>query len=223
MPYYVPPEQFMKDRADYARKGIARGRTLVALQYQNGIAIISENPSTTLHKISEIYDRIAFAGVGKYNEFDQLRVAGVRAADLKGYQFSRQDVDARSLTNQYAQILSQMFSEAPKPMEVELLVAEIGVDKTDDRLFHVLYDGTVLDEHNFCVLGGDSEAVKTRLGSSFKSDLTLKDAVKVATDVLAGPDRKLSHDELEVAVLERNGRRRCFRRLSDSDVQALVG
>ena len=223
MPYYVPPEQFMKDRADYARKGIARGRTLVALQYQNGIAIISENPSTTLHKISEIYDRIAFAGVGKYNEFDQLRVAGVRAADLKGYQFSRQDVDARSLTNQYAQILSQMFSEAPKPMEVELLVAEIGVDKTDDRLFHVLYDGTVLDEHNFCVLGGDSEAVKTRLGSSFKSDLTLKDAVKLATDVLAGPDRKLSHDELEVAVLERNGRRRCFRRLSDSDVQALVG
>ena len=223
MPYYVPPEQFMKDRADYARKGIARGRTLVALQYQNGIAIISENPSTTLHKISEIYDRIAFAGVGKYNEFDQLRVAGVRAADLKGYQFSRQDVDARSLTNQYAQILSQMFSEAPKPMEVELLVAEIGVDKTDDRLFHVLYDGTVLDEHNFCVLGGDSEAVITRLGSSFKNDLPLKDAVKVATDVLAGPDRKLSHDELEVAVLERNGRRRCFRRLSDSDVQALVG
>lgn len=223
MPYYVPPEQFMKDRADYARKGIARGRTLVALQYQNGIAIISENPSTTLHKISEIYDRIAFAGVGKYNEFDQLRVAGVRAADLKGYQFSRQDVDARSLTNQYAQILSQMFSGAPKPMEVELLVAEIGVDKTDDRLFHVLYDGTVLDEHNFCVLGGDSEAVITRLGSSFKNDLPLKDAVKVATDVLAGPDRKLSHDELEVAVLERNGRRRCFRRLTDSDVQALVG
>ncbi|MDP5087998.1 MAG: proteasome subunit alpha, partial [Ilumatobacteraceae bacterium] len=145
MPYYVPPEQFMKDRADYARKGIARGRTLVALQYKDGIAIISENPSTTLHKISEIYDRIAFAGVGKYNEFDQLRVAGVRAADLKGYQFSRQDVDARSLTNQYAQILSQMFSEAPKPMEVELLVAEIGVDKASDRLFHVLYDGTVLD------------------------------------------------------------------------------
>ena len=150
MPYYVPPEQFMKDRADYARKGIARGRTLVALQYKDGIAIISENPSTTLHKISEIYDRIAFAGVGKYNEFDQLRVAGVRAADLKGYQFSRQDVDARSLNNQYAQILSQMFSEAPKPMEVELLVAEIGVDKASDRLFHVLYDGTVLDEHDYC-------------------------------------------------------------------------
>ena len=155
MPYYVPPEQFMKDRADYARKGIARGRTLVALQYQDGIAIISENPSTTLHKISEIYDRIAFAGVGKYNEFDQLRVAGVRAADLKGYQFSRQDVDARGLTNQYAQILSQMFSEAPKPMEVELLVAEIGTDKTSDRLFHVLYDGTVLDEHNYLCLLGD--------------------------------------------------------------------
>jgi len=223
MPYYVPPEQFMKDRADYARKGIARGRTLVALQYANGIAIISENPSTTLHKISEIYDRIAFAGVGKYNEFDQLRVAGVRAADLKGYQFSRQDVDARSLTNQYAQILSQMFSEAPKPMEVELLVAEIGIDSKGDRLFHVLYDGTVLDEKGFCVLGGDSESVLERLRGTFKSEMTLKDALKSAIAALSGTDRKLSHEELEVAVLERNGRRRCFRRIEDSEIKSLAG
>ena len=223
MPYYVPPEQFMKDRADYARKGIARGRTLVGLQYANGIAIISENPSTTLHKISEIYDRIAFAGVGKYNEFDQLRVAGVRAADLKGYQFSRQDVDARSLTNQYAQILSQMFSEAPKPMEVELLVAEIGIEPTSDRLFHVLYDGTVLDEKGFCVLGGDSESVLERLKGSFKSEMTLKDALKSAIAALSNADRKLSHEELEVAVLERNGRCRCFRRIEDSEIQSLVG
>ena len=222
-PYYVPPEQFMKDRADYARKGIARGRTLVGLQYASGIAIISENPSTTLHKISEIYDRIAFAGVGKYNEFDQLRVAGVRAADLKGYQFSRQDVDARSLTNQYAQILSQMFSEAPKPMEVELLVAEIGIDPKSDRLFHVLYDGTVLDEKGFCVLGGDSESVLERLKGSFKSEMTLKEALKSAIAALSGADRKLSHEELEVAVLERNGRRRCFRRIEDSEIQSLVG
>jgi proteasome alpha subunit len=223
MPYYVPPEQFMKDRADYARKGIARGRTLVALQYANGIAIISENPSTTLHKISEIYDRIAFAGVGKYNEFDQLRVAGVRAADLKGYQFSRQDVDARSLTNQYAQILSQMFSEAPKPMEVELLVAEIGIDSKGDRLFHVLYDGTVLDEKGFCVLGGDSESVLERLRGTFKCEMTLKDALKSAIAALSGADRKLSHEELEVAVLERNGRRRCFRRIEDSEIKSLAG
>jgi len=223
MPYYVPPEQFMKDRADYARKGIARGRTLVALQYANGIAIISENPSTTLHKISEIYDRIAFAGVGKYNEFDQLRVAGVRAADLKGYQFSRQDVDARSLTNQYAQILSQMFSEAPKPMEVELLVAEIGIDSKGDRLFHVLYDGTVLDEKGFCVLGGDSESVLERLRGTFKGEMTLKDALKSAIAALSSADRKLSHEELEVAVLERNGRRRCFRRIEDSEIKSLAG
>jgi proteasome alpha subunit len=195
----------------------------VALQYANGIAIISENPSTTLHKISEIYDRIAFAGVGKYNEFDQLRVAGVRAADLKGYQFSRQDVDARSLTNQYAQILSQMFSEAPKPMEVELLVAEIGIDSKGDRLFHVLYDGTVLDEKGFCVLGGDSESVLERLRGTFKGEMTLKDALKSAIAALSGADRKLSHEELEVAVLERNGRRRCFRRIEDSEIKSLAG
>lgn len=222
MPYYVPPEQFMKDRADYARKGIARGRALVALVYDNGIALVSENPSSTLHKISEIYDRIAFAGVGKYNEFDQLRVAGVRAADIKGYQFSRQDVDARSLTNQYAQILSQVFSEAPKPMEVELLVAEIGLDKKDDRLFHVMYDGTVLDEQNFSVLGGDSQTVTDRLKSGYAPESSLKLALQNAITALSGSDASLKHSDLEVAVLERNGRRRCFRRIVDSEIATII-
>ena len=221
MPYYVPPEHFMKDRADYARKGIARGRALVALQYLDGIALVSENPSATLHKISEIYDRIAFAGVGKYNEFDQLRVAGVRAADIKGYQFSRQDVDARSLVNQYAQILSQVFSEAPKPMEVELIVAETGLEKQQDRLFHVMYDGTVLDEHNFSVLGGDADAVTERLKSAFVVDATLKVAINSAVKALSGPDNKLEYSDLEVAVLERNGKRRCFRRIDGDELNAM--
>ena len=221
MPYYVPPEQFMKDRADYARKGIARGRALVALQYVDGIALVSENPSATLHKISEIYDRIAFAGVGKYNEFDQLRVAGVRAADIKGYQFSRQDVDARSLVNQYAQILSQVFSEAPKPMEVELLVAETGLEKQQDRLFHVMYDGTVLDEHNFSVLGGDSDAVTERLKAAFVVDSTLKIAINSAVKALSGTENKLEYSDLEVAVLERNGKRRCFRRIDGQELIAM--
>ena len=222
MPFYVPPEQFMKDRADYACKGIARGRAIVALQFDGGIAMISENPSTTLHKISEIYDRIAFAGVGKYNEFDQLRVAGVRAADLKGYQFSRQDVDARSLTNQYAQILSQMFSEGPKPMEVELLIAEIGQDSSSDQMFHVLYDGTVLDEHDFAILGGDSDAVSARMKSEFKQNSPLKEAIRIAVSALSGPDRKLGNTELEIALLERNGKRRCFRRVEDDEIQKLL-
>jgi proteasome alpha subunit len=222
-PYYVPPEQFMKDRADFARKGIARGRALVALQYDSGIALVSENPSSTLHKISEIYDRIAFAGVGKYNEFDQLRVAGVRSADIKGYQFSRQDVDARSLTNQYAQILSQVFSEAPKPMEVELLVAEIGIDKSADRLFHVMYDGTVLDEHDFSVLGGDSQAVTDRLKISHVADTSLKIVLQNAIAALSGAETKLKYADLEIAVLERNGRRRCFRRIDESEIEAIIG
>lgn len=222
-PYYVPPEQFMKDRADYARKGIARGRALVAQSYSDGILLVSENPSSTLHKISEIYDRIAFAGVGKYNEFDQLRVAGVRAADIKGYQFSRQDVDARSLTNQYAQILSQVFSEAPKPMEVELLVAEISLDKKNDRLFHVMYDGTVLDEYNFSVLGGDTQVVADRLKSGYQADASLKDALQNAISALSTTDAKINNSDLEVAVLERNGRRRCFRRIADEEIGRIIG
>ena len=159
MPFYVSPEQVMKDRADYARKGIARGRSLVAMSAAEGIVIVAENPSRTLYKISEIYDRIAFAGVGKYNEFDQLRIAGVRHADLKGYSYSREDVDARSLANAYAQMLGQIFTHEMKPMEVEILVAEVGVDPEHDQIFHILYDGSVVDEDRYSVIGGDAESI----------------------------------------------------------------
>ena len=157
MPFYVSPEQMMKDKAEYARKGISRGRSIVTLEIRDGILLVAENPSTLLHKVSEIYDRIAFAGVGRYNEFDQLRVAGVRAADLKGFQYSRDDVDARSLANQYAQILGQIFTHEMKPLEVEILVAEVGPNVADDQLYHVLYDGTVFDEDPLTVLGGEAE------------------------------------------------------------------
>ncbi len=220
MPFYVAPEQVMKDRADYARKGIARGRALVAVRYADGIALVAENPSNTLRKISEIYDRIAFAGVGKYNEFDQLRVAGVRAADLKGFQYSRDDVDARSLANNYAQILGQIFTHEMKPMEVEILVAEVGVRGQDDQLFHILYDGTVVDERRFSVLGGDAEAISARMNDQHADDQSLDDALKSAAAALSGPDRTLAADDLEVAVLSRLNGRRCFKRLTDAAVAA---
>lgn len=222
MPFYVAPEQVMKDRADYARKGIARGRALVAVRYADGIALVAENPSNTLRKISEIYDRIAFAGVGKYNEFDQLRVAGVRAADLKGYQYSRDDVDARSLANNYAGILGQIFTHEMKPMEVEILVAEVGVTPAADQLFHILYDGTVMDEENFSVLGGDADAIRDRLGQAFVEEQSLEAAIRAAAAALAGPDRTLSADDLEVAMLSRRNGRRCFKRLADAAVAAAL-
>jgi proteasome alpha subunit len=222
MPFYVAPEQVMKDRADYARKGIARGRALVALQYDDGIALVAENPSQTLRKISEIYDRIAFAGVGKYNEFDQLRVAGVRAADLRGYQYSRDDVDARGLANQYAQILGQIFTHEMKPLEVEILVAEVGATPEADQVFHILYDGTVMDEQRFSVLGGDAEAIGTRLSATWTPAMSLAAAVTAARTALSGPDRTLNTPDLEVAVLGRSNGRRCFRRLSDAEVTAVL-
>ncbi len=223
MPFYVAPEQVMKDRADYARKGIARGRSLVAAVCTEGIVVVAENPSSTLRKVSEIYDRIAFAGVGKYNEFDQLRIAGVRAADLKGYSFSREDVDARSLANNYAQILGQVFTHEMKPLEVEILVAEVGADPTADQLFHLLYDGTVIDEARFAVLGGDAEAVTARVAADLPDTPDLGAALGVATAALAGPERTLSPGELEVALLDRSAPRRCFRRLGDPEVGELLG
>ena len=221
MPFYVAPEQVMKDRADYARKGIARGRSLVAIEYGDGILLAAENPSRTLHKISEIYDRIAFAGVGKYNEFDSLRIAGVRHADVKGWQYSREDVDARSLANAYAQILGQIFTHEMKPMEVEILVAEVGTGHDDDRLFHILYDGTVVDEEDFTVLGGEAEAIADRVRSSFSADMALGDAVKLAVRALAG-DRTLAARDLEVAALARSNGRRAFRRLLEEELDQLL-
>ena len=222
MPFYVAPEQVMKDRADYARKGIARGRSLIAFRFTDGIAICAENKSSTLRKVSEIYDRIAFAGVGKYNEFDQLRIAGVRHADLKGYAFSRGDVDARSLANQYAQILGQIFTHEMKPMEVEILVAEISEeDDGGDQLFHILYDGTVVDEEASVVLGGETEAISDRFGELAEPP-ELADGLRRAISALSGPDRTLAPGELEIAVLQRGTGRRAFRRLDDAEAEDLV-
>ncbi len=223
MPFYVAPEQVMKDRADYARKGIARGRALVAVRFVGGIALVAENPSETLRKVSEIYDRIAFAGVGKYNEFDQLRVAGVRAADLKGFQYSRDDVDARSLANQYAQILGQIFTHEMKPMEVEILVAEVGLTERGDQLFHILYDGTVVDERDHSALGGDADSIRARLAEAFRPDLDLVGAVRLGASALGGPERRIPIGDLEVAVLERGDHRRCFRRVEAAELEAVLG
>lgn len=222
VPFYVAPEQVMKDRADYARKGISRGRSLVGTVYKDGILLAAENPSRSLHKISEIYDRIAFAGVGKYNEFDQLRVAGIRHADTKGFTYSREDVDARSLANVYAQYLGQVFTHEMKPLEVEILVAELGVDGIPSQLFHILYDGTVVDESHFTVLGGDSEAIAERFGSEFKADWSLEEALRAAVKALGGPEKNLHPRDLEVAILSDDNGRRTFDRLGLSTLETVL-
>ena len=220
IPYYVAPEQVMKDRAEYAQKGIARGRALVATTYDEGIGIVAENPSRSLHKISEIYDRIAFGGVGKYNEYDQLRVAGVRHADTKGYAFSREDVDARSLANLYAQYLGNVFTHEMKPLEVEILVAELG--DQDNQLYHIAYEGTITDEDRYAVLGGDAETIAERMGNAWQGDWDLSAALKAATAALAGPDRSLAAGDLEVATLSRANGRRAFRRVQNGELAQLL-
>ncbi len=224
MPFYVSPEQVMKDRADYARKGIARGRSLVALESADGIVIVAENPSRTLFKISEIYDRIAFAGVGKYNEFEMLKIAGVRHADLKGYSYSRGDVNARGLANAYAQTLGNVFTHEMKPYEVEILVAQVGETAADDELFHILYDGTVMDEERFTVLGGQAESIAEALGTRYEEGLSLGAAVKLGASVLGGADAQpLASELLEVGALHRDAVKRAFRRITGDELVALLG
>jgi proteasome alpha subunit len=221
--FYVSPEQLIKDRAEFAQKGIARGRSIVAAIYDQGVLMVAENPSASLNKISEIYDRIAFAGVGKYNEFDRLRESGIRWADSTGFTYSRQDVDARALANYYAQHLGDMFTEGQKPLEVEILVAQLGNKARPTKLYRVAYEGTISDEPRFAVLGGDADTIKDRFASSEDSLESLATTLRNAVSALAGPDRLITAEDLEVCILEDRGSRRTFERLSDSRVSELLG
>jgi proteasome alpha subunit len=231
MPFYVSPEQLMKDRADYARKGIARGRSVVVIAYDDGIAFATENPSRALHKVSEIYDRIAFAAVGKYNEFENLRVAGVRYADLRGYSYDRRDVNARGLANAYAQTLGTVFTTESKPLEVELVVAEVGPDAATDQIYRLQYDGSVADERGFVVLGGQSDRLREEIAGAWAPGMPLAEVLALAVRALGTPGAGSDEDDrrvipaaqLEVAVLDRTRPRRAFRRLSGVVLEDLLG
>jgi proteasome alpha subunit len=233
MPFYVSPEQLMKDRADYARKGIARGRSVAVVQFTDGIVFVSENPSAALHKISEIYDRIAFAAVGRYNEFENLRIAGVRLADMRGYSYDRRDVTGRGLANAYAQTLGTIFSSGgEKPYEVEIFVAEVGDSPEEDQIYRLTYDGQVYDEHGVAAMGGSAEQVSAHLKEHYQEGIALDDAIRLAVAGLGRSDatggsaeaRRIPPQDLEVAVLDRTrSQLRKFKRLSDAQVAAILG
>ena len=227
MPFYVSPEQLMKDRADFARKGIGRGRSVALLQYADGIIFVSENPSQALHKISEIYDRIAFAAVGRYNEFENLRIAGVRLADLRGYSYDRRDVTGRGLANAYAQTLGTIFSSGgEKPYEVEIFVAEVGDEVSDDKIFRLTYDGQIADEHDYAAMGGDAESVSAYLKEHYTAGLSLDAALRVAVAALGhteAEERSIPAEDLEVAVLDRTRTLpRKFRRLNGDSLSGIL-
>jgi proteasome alpha subunit len=221
---YVSPDQMMKDRSEYAHKGIARGRSVIGLEVADGLLFIAENPSATLHKISEIYDRIAFAGVGKYSEFEDLRIAGIRLADLRGYSYGREDVKARDLANAYSQALSTIFTQQMKPYEVEILVGEVNGEVDGTSIYHVLFDGSVTDEHGFVAIGGHADDLTETLKDRYATGWDLATAVKTAVQVLGAPDsRTIEHDHIEAGVLERSqARRRKFRRLTDEEVTGFL-
>ena len=227
--FYVSPEQLMKDRADFARKGIARGRSVVVVSCRDGIALVAENPSPSLHKIGEIYDKIAFAAVGKYNEFESLRQAGVRYADVRGYSYDREDVTARGLASVYAQSLGAVFTAEQKPFEVELAVAEVGRIQEADHLYRLTFDGSIADEHGFIVMGGQADRVSEAVAAGWEGELDFAGAIRLALAGLVADKETttLPASALEVAVLDRDsessrGTRRAFRRLVDADIVALL-
>jgi proteasome alpha subunit len=226
MPFYVSPEQSMRDKADYARKGIARGRSCVALQYAGGILLVAPNPSSALHKISEIYDRIGFAAVGRYNEYENLRKAGVTYADITGYQFDRNDVTARGIANWYAQTLGTIFTESPKPFEVEIVVAEVAATPADDQIYRITFDGSVTDEPGFVAFGGQADQVSAALKERYSDDMSLSEAFAAALDALSAPGNgerpEFSAAQLEVAILDRARDHRTFRRIRAARLEELL-
>ena len=221
LPFYVPPEQMVKDRAEYARKGIARGRSIAALEVQEGVLLLAENPSRTLTKTSEIYDRIAFAGVGKYNEFESLRVAGIRYADIKGYQYGRRDVTAKSLASAFSQTLGNIFVRGPKPFEVEVLVAEVGRTVAEDRLFKVTYDGTLYDKRGYTAIGGQADELSDRLGEDYEGTPGLAEALALAANAFREVESR-AIDGWEGALLAREGPPRRFRRLTKEELGGIA-
>ncbi|RZS43475.1 proteasome alpha subunit [Herbihabitans rhizosphaerae] len=226
MPLYASPEQLMRDRSEYARKGISRGRSVVALKYTDGVVFVAENPSTTLHKVSEIYDRIGFAAAGRYSEYESLRKAGIRHTDLQGYSYDRRDVHARQLANLYAQTLASIFTEQLKPFEVEICVAEVGATAEQDQLFRLTYDGSIVDEPKYLVMGGQTEPIANALKDAYTDGLELADAVRLAVQVLAAGvtngDGPPGIGRLEVAVLERSRLQRAFRRINGAALKEML-
>lgn len=224
MPFgYASPEQIMRDKADYARKGIARGRSVVVLQYEDGILFVAPNPSRALHKISEIYDRIGFAAVGRYNEFEELRLGGIRYADINGYTYDRSDVTGRGLANLYASNLGRIFTESIKSLEVEVVVAEVGDGPEGDAIYRLTFDGSVFDEHGFAAMGGQAEAVATRLKEAYRDAMPLADALGAALTALTEPGgERPPVNQLEVAVLDRNREHRKFQRLAGPRLDRLI-
>ena len=222
LPYYVSPEQIMQDKAEYAKKGIARGRSIIAVAYQDGILMVADNPST-LNKISEIYDKIAFSGAGKYSEFENLRKAGIRHADLKGYLYSREDVTSNSLADAYSQTLGNIFSQEVKPLEVEIAVMAIGDGREDNKIYRISFDGSISDERSYTVIGGRSEAIMGYLKEHYRGDLALQDTLVICAKALeSSTDEKVKAESLEVAVLDRNRKGRKFRRLAREEVQGFL-
>jgi proteasome alpha subunit len=234
MPYYASAEQVMRDRSEYARKGISRGRSVAVLTYDDGVLFIAENPSSTLHKVGELYDRIGFAAVGRYSEFESLRVAGVRLADVRGYSYNRRDVTGRVIANAYAQTLGAIFTEQMKPYEVELCVAEVGDTPENDQLYRLTFDGSVVDEPDFVVMGGQADAVTGHLRENYHAGMGLADALKVGVRALSavspvtagggnGGASRLTAAQLEVAVLDRRRPKRAFRRIVGAALSTLLG
>ena len=217
IPFYVAPEQLVRDKAEFARKGIARGRSIVAVDYTDGVLLLAENPSTALHKISEVYDRIAFAGVGKYNEFETLRKAGIRQADLMGYLYSRDDVTAMGLATAFAQTLGVIFTRDPKPFEVEVLIVEISEDGDEHRLFRITYDGTLYDERDFVAIGGKAEDLSAALGELWEEGIPLERALEIGAEAFHRAEGRES-EGWEAAVLDISNGRRAFRRLDPAVV-----
>jgi proteasome alpha subunit len=231
-PYYVSPEQIMQEKEDFARKGIEKAKEVIALEYQDGIVMVAENPLATVFKISEIYDRITLAATGLYPDYEALRVAGIQAAEVKGFTYNREDVTAKWLTNVYSQHIGAIHRQADaKPLEIELLLCEIREDaSSSNRIYHLSFDGTFWEDNRYAVIGGRAEKITANLEDKYTEGLDLNGAVKLAVKVFETLEAEVGNehpyeitaDTIEAAVLDETRNRRKFRRLLPDELNEIL-
>ena len=170
LPYYVSPEQMMKDKAEYARKGIARGRSIVTLEYQRGHPAGGREPlQPPAQGLRDLRpDRLR--GVGKYNEFENLRIAGIRHADVKGYSYSRGDVDGQGAGQRLLPGAGQHLHPGHQALRGRGAGGRGGDDNgSKSEIYHILYDGTIEDEKNYAAMGGQAEEIRRFLKDHYQS------------------------------------------------------
>ncbi len=203
-------QQTLRQKADYVLDRLREGSPVVGISAQEGVLLCTVRRSQ--RKIFEIYDRLAFAGLGNPSDLEAVRQLAVDFAHAEGFQRSPQDVSIQRVVGfAVSPALKRHFSDPLRlPLVLCGLFAQVG-DASGDDLFYILnYDGEFsLVKHYAAVAGAAhvAERMKEALGD-LKKPPTYEAALEAAIRAWAigfwesrhgaSEKKESSHGELEV-------------------------